>query len=140
MAIPSSTGGTTLEQTDKDGRTPLFHAAVKNDVATIRTLVSQGANVNARDHHGETPLHFAVREFALAAASLLMAEGANPNIQDGQGNTPLFRAVFDSRGRSEMIVLLLSGGADKTIANHYGVSPEKLALSVANDDVIRHLK
>ncbi len=38
-----------------------------------------------------------------------------------------------------MIRLLLSAGADKTIENHYGVSPEKLAMTIANYDVARYL-
>lgn len=129
-----------MESTDGDGRTPLFYAAAKDDIHRIRALVIAGANVNARDHHGETALHVAVREFNLSAASMLLAEGANVNAQDNQGNTPLFRAVFESRGRGEMIRQLLSAGADKKITNRYGVSPEMLAASITNYDVARFLK
>jgi ankyrin repeat protein len=130
---------TPMEQTDGDGRTPLFYAVAKDDANRVRALIEGGANVNARDKNGETPLHLAAKEFRLAAAAMLIAYGARIDAQDNQGNTPLFRAVFESRGRGEMIRELLSAGADKTIVNRYGVSPEMLALSITNYDVARHL-
>jgi ankyrin repeat protein len=129
-----------MESTDSLGRTPLFYAVAKDDIHRIHTQVADSANVNARDHHGETPLHAAAREFKIAAATILLAEGANPNAQDNEGNTPLFRAVFDSRGRGEMIRQLLAAGADKRIINHYGISPEKLAMTIANYDVAKFFR
>jgi ankyrin repeat protein len=48
---------------------------------------------------------------------------------------PLSHAVFESRGRGEMIRLLLSFGADKALKNKHGVSPENLARTIANYDV-----
>jgi uncharacterized protein len=129
-----------MEQTDGRGRTPLFYAVEKDDIHRMHFLLANGANVNIGDHHGETPLHVAAHSFRLGAASLLIAAGARVDAQDGQGNTPLFRAVFESKGRGEMIRLLLSAGADKKITNHYGMSPEKLAMSITNYDVMRHLR
>ncbi len=128
-----------MEQTDGDGRTPLFYAVAKDDANRVRALIEAGANVNVRDKNGETPLHVAAKEFRLAAAAMLIAYGAKVDAQDNQGNTPLFRAVFESRGRGEMIQQLLSAGADKMLLNRYGVSPEMAARSITNYDVARHL-
>ena len=58
---------------------------------------------------------------------------------DVNGNTPLSNAVFDSRGRDQMIKLLLSFGANKTLKNKHGVSPEDLAKSIGNYDVSKFL-
>jgi ankyrin repeat protein len=129
-----------MEQTDGDGRTPLFYAVAKDDANRVRALIEAGANVNVRDKNGETPLHLAAREFRLAAAAMLLAYGAKVDTQDNQGNTPLFRAVFESRGRGEMIRQLLTAGADKTLVNRYGMSPEMAAASITNYDVARHFK
>jgi ankyrin repeat protein len=131
---------TRMEQTDGDGRTPLFYAVAKDDANRVRTLLEAGANVNVRDKNGETPLHLAAKDFRLAAAAMLLAYGAKVDAQDNQGNTPLFRAVFESRGRGEMIQQLLSAGADKTLVNRYGMSPEMAAHSITNYDVARHFK
>jgi ankyrin repeat protein len=49
------------------------------------------------------------------AAQLLIDGGADVSAQDIPGNTPLWRAVFDSRGRGQMIQQLLSAGADKAL-------------------------
>jgi hypothetical protein len=78
----------------------------------------------------ETPLHFAAREYQLGTAQRLIEGGANPNAQDNHGNTPLWRAVFESRGRGEMIKLLLSTGADKAVKNKHGSSPKDLANTI----------
>lgn len=65
----------------------------------------------------------------------LLDAGANIEAEDAWGNTPLGRAVFESKGRGEVITFLLSRGADRLHANKHGVSPLSLAQSIANYDV-----
>lgn len=43
--------------------------------------------------------------------------------------------MFPSRGRGEIIKLLLEYGADKDRVNNHGVSPYALAQTIANYDV-----
>jgi ankyrin repeat protein len=124
-----------LTPTDRGGRTPLFYASMDGDAPLVEQLIRGGADVNARDSNQETPLHFAVRGYHPGLAALLIENGAKVDAPDGYGNTPLARAVFESRGRGEMIRLLLSHGADKTLRNAHGVSPESLAESIANYDL-----
>jgi uncharacterized protein len=109
--------GGAVDALDEGGRTPLFYAAKDGDLPIIDELTRHGANPNAQDKSLETPLHFAAREYRLEAAQRLIESGANPNAQDNHGNTPLWRAVFESRGRGDMIKILLSAGADKTLKN-----------------------
>lgn len=120
---------------DREGRPPLFYAAKDGDSAIAAELIRHGANVNARDKSLETPLHFAARTYQLEVAELLLRNGASVDAQDAHGNTPLSRAVFDSKGRGQMIKLLLSSGANKALKNKHGVSPEDLAKSIGNYDV-----
>ena len=57
---------------------------------------------------------------------MLLKAGAKVDVQDNNGNTPLGRAVFDARGRTGMVKLLLKHGADRHHKNKHGVSPSEL--------------
>jgi ankyrin repeat protein len=132
--------GGSVDARDDGGRTPLFYAAKGGDSSIVDELMRRGANPNAQDNNSETPLHFAACEYRLEAAQRLIESGANPNAQDNHGNTPLWRAVFESRGRGDMIKLLLSAGAEKTLKNKHGCSPEELAKTIGNYDVSPFLR
>ena len=73
-------------------------------------------------------------------AAALIKAGAELELQDTFGNTPLSDAVFESRGRGDMIQLLLANGADKEKKNRQGISPLALARSIANYDVKQFLE
>jgi ankyrin repeat protein len=124
--------GAAVEIADEEGWTPLFYASRDGLTEIAAELIKSGANVNARDPDLMTPLHFAAQEFHTDIALLLIESGAAVDSQDRYGNSPLWRAVFESQGRSEMIKLLLRAGADKTVRNKTGVSPDKLAKSINN--------
>jgi ankyrin repeat protein len=120
---------------DRDGRTPLYYAAVDKDVMQVEALLSSGLDPNAVDDSGWTPLHFAARVSAPEVVKLLLAAGATVDPRDSDGNTPLWRAVFSSRGEGEVIRLLRAAGADPYIDNKHGSSPLKAARLIANYDV-----
>jgi ankyrin repeat protein len=132
--------GDDVDDLDRDGRTPLFYSLRDGELDISSHLINAGANVNARDKNLETPLHFAAREYQVGSAKLLLERGANVDAQDSHGNTALFRAVFDSKGRGEMIALLLAHSADKHLKNKHGVSPDDLAHSIGNYEVSKFLK
>lgn len=120
---------------DEYGRTPLHCAVISHDVTKVRELLASGANPCAQDDNGWTPLHFAAQNYLPEIAALLIQHGAAVDAQDTHGNTPLSRAVFDSRGRGEIIAVLRRAGADSTRVNTHGVSPLSLARTIANYDV-----
>ncbi|MEO0588049.1 MAG: ankyrin repeat domain-containing protein [Planctomycetota bacterium] len=129
------------DQVDRAGRTKLHYVAtdlpVEERVATIRRLVAEGYDVNVRDSQGFTPLHFAVQSHDADAAATLIELGAEIDPQDAFGNSPLWRACMESRGRGELIQLLLRAGADPDLPNRNGKSPRDVASVIANYDVIR---
>jgi ankyrin repeat protein len=131
--------GEAVDATDTDGRTALMHAVLDGQIDAVRFLLSRGASVDARDRNGYTPLHFAAQENELEIARLLLEAGASVDPQDVHGNTPLWRAVFSSRGRGDMIGLLLARGADRHLKNKSGVSPYELSRTIGNYDVARFL-
>jgi uncharacterized protein len=89
------------------------------------------------DRNGRTRLHFAAQNYDEDIAHLLLDSGASVDLKDSNGNTPLSTAVFNSRGRGELIRLLRERGADATSTNKFGASPVSLVRTIANYDVAR---
>jgi ankyrin repeat protein len=117
------------------GRTELHYAACNGDLAKTQALLAAGAQVDLPDDNGWTPLHFAAQAHSVEVSEALLAAGASVDPRDSHGNTPLWKAVFNSRGRGELIVLLRRHGADPNITNTHGTSPVALARRIGNYDV-----
>ena len=124
---------------DSDGRTALIQAAIDNRLEVAELLLDAGAEVDAQDKLGNSALHYAAQDFHVEIASLLIGKGAALDIEDIHGNTPLWRAVFNSRGRGELITALVRAGADKCHRNKRGKTPLDLAKTIANYDVAQFL-
>jgi len=57
----------------------LHDAAESGNIDVVRTLVSQGANVNAKDKDGRTPLYWAACNRNVEVIQFLVSQGANVN-------------------------------------------------------------
>lgn len=73
--------------------TPLHQAVAQGNIAQVTSLLTNGADVNARNEQGHTPLALAVGANRADLALLFLTNGANVNIPDTNGITPL-RARF----------------------------------------------
>lgn len=127
--------GLRLDVLDRTGRTPLFYAAKDGDLAIVSELLRHGADVNAADKDLKTPLHFAASNYQPEVAMLLLSVGAKVDAQDVHGNTPLSDAIFESKGRGQVIKVLSAAGGSWTLSNKHGVSPLNLAKSIRNFDL-----
>jgi ankyrin repeat protein len=125
---------------DTAGRSPLHYAALTNDAAEVTRLIAEGESPDSSDSQGFTPLHLASQEHALDASAALLDLGATVDAINSFGNTPLFVAVFNSRGRPEMIELLRSRGADPMHSNGTGQTPVGLARLIGNYDVAQYFE
>jgi ankyrin repeat protein len=102
---------------------------------SVARLLAAGLDPNLGDRNGFTPLHFAAQSWQPEIATALLAAGAEVDARNRYGNTPLWTAVFESRGRAELIDLLRAAGADPHAGNRSGQTPLGLARLIANYDV-----
>src|SRR5688572_2758797 len=100
------------------GRVPLVDAADRGDLASVRTLLGQKADVNAAREDGLTALHAAVHADRLDIADALLRAGANVTAKDRYGLTPLYLASLN--GNVALIQRLLDAGADANATNPGG--------------------
>ena len=124
-----------MNNLDRSGRSVLHYAALENNVQETERLIAQGEQLDVQDQRGFTPLHFAAQEFSVEVAELLLNSDASVDPKNSFGNTPLFVAVFNSKGRGEMIAILRRYGANPLISNQSGQTPLGLARLIANYDV-----
>ena len=88
----------------------LADAAMKGDVAAVRALLAQKADVNSAQLDGSTALSWAAYRGDLAMAELLLRAGAKVKTVNRAGMTPLALAALD--GNAALIDRLLKAGAD----------------------------
>jgi hypothetical protein len=87
----------------------LRRSAASGDLASLRTLLDEGADADGRDAAGRTALLLAVMQGHAAAVDLLLAHGANPNAEDTAGLRPLAAAM--SAQRLDIAAALRRAGA-----------------------------
>lgn len=124
-----------LNSVDRAGRTALINSVLNEDIACAKILIEAGANVDVQDLRGCSALHYAAQNYSIDFVDLLIKSNAFVDAKDDFGNTPLFKAVFESRGRPDVVKALLLAGANQDSVNNSGVSPKILAKTIANFDV-----
>lgn len=123
------------ERMERESSLPLLKAARKGDLAEVKKLLGQGADVNAEDpRRGGTALHEAAYWGRPDVAALLIESGAQVN---GDKNySPLNDAAW--RGNTEVAELLLEKGADVNQAGAVCV-PVQSAVERDHVDTVRLL-
>ncbi|MEM7366594.1 MAG: ankyrin repeat domain-containing protein [Pseudomonadota bacterium] len=100
----------------------MIDRCAKGDLASVKSMVQEGADVNYRGSHGNTPLAFSAFIGHLDLIHLLMDAGADPNSPGYEDSVPVGLAAYE--GHSDAVRLLLERGANPNIANATtGVTP-----------------
>ena len=115
----------------------LADAARRADWATVRTLLAEGADVDAREGDGSTALHWASYHENREVADLLIRAGAEVDAANDLGVTPLWAAC--ENGSPAMAGILLRAGADPNRALPFGETLLMTAARTGNADVVGQL-
>jgi ankyrin len=119
------------------GRVPLVDAVERGDLAAVRTLIAQKADLNAAREDGLTPLHAAVHADRLDIADALLRAGATATAKDRYGLTPLYLAALN--GSVPLLQRLLDAGADPNTADPGGETALMTATRTGAVDAMRLL-
>ena len=117
---------------------PIADAAMRRDVATVRSLIAKGADVNAPQGDGMTALHWAARNGdAELAALLLRARADVKSVTRVGAYTPLHVAA--QVGSATVVDALLKAGADAKATLSTGATALHLAAMGGNAAIVNAL-
>jgi ankyrin repeat protein len=118
---------------------PVADAAMRGDVERVRTLLSEGADVNAAQGDGMTALHWAAEHGDETLADVVLDAGADAGAATRLGAyTPLHLAT--KGGHARVVVRLLEAGADPSAGTATGgVTPLHFAAGAGSADAVRAL-
>src|SRR6476619_6782932 len=117
--------------------TRLADAAKNQDTKTVRSLLTQKVDVNARSSDGSTALLWLAHWNEFETADLLLKAGADANTSNDFGMTPLSQAC--TNGSAEFVRLLLKSGAKPNTAIATGETPLMTCAKTGNVDAVRLL-
>jgi ankyrin repeat protein len=120
-----------------EGDLRLVDAARNKDQQTVRALLQQRADVNAKGHDGSTALLWAVHWNDLDTASALMGAGADPNIANDLKVTPLSLACTNAN--APLIEQLLNAGAKPNVPIATGETPVMTCAGAGSASAIKLL-
>lgn len=124
--------GAFLNQTRKDGVSPLYLAVLNNRVGVFNTLLAAKASPNIARADGRTPLMQASYDHRTEMVKALLKAGANPNKTDRNGLSALHYTVNDpnkpQQDYADIAQLLIEQGADVNLRAKKVGSPLLLAV------------
>lgn len=115
----------------------LLEAVKHRDVAAVRSLLQQQADVNAAEPDGATALHWAAYLEDVETASLLVRAGSDVGGANRYGATPLSLAC--TNGNEALVKLLLEAGADAKEASPEGETVLMTASRAGSVSVVKAL-
>ena len=144
--------GSSIEQKDKLGFTPLLSAALLGYPQVVANLLDRGASIEAKNADGQTALMLSVLGIATnqvdmnavgdnrwhnhwdQVVELLIHRGANVNATDNRGVSPLFMAIFSQDYR--LCRTLIKTGANINHKLPSGVSLLRFAKISSSQEIL----
>ena len=118
---------------------PVADAAMRGDLTAVRTLLQEGADVNASHGDGMSALHWAAERGDASFIEMLNFAGANPQAVTRIGQyTPLHLAARAGQPAA-VAALVRAGAAVDAVTSNSGVTPVHLAAAAGSAESIRLL-
>ncbi len=119
-------------------KAPLADAAMRRDVAAVRRLLAQGANVNAAQGDGMTALHWAAEHGDVAMTDVLLRAHASVKAVTRIGAyTPLH--IASRAGNGDVVKALLKAGSDPSVMTTSGATALHFAAASGSVDAVTAL-
>ena len=113
-------------------------AAMRRDIAAVRTLLQQRGDVNGAQGDGMTALHWAAAAGDETLAALLLEAGASAAAKTRIGHhTPLHLAA--KGGHHAVVRLIVAAGADVRATTTTGAAPLHFAAASGSADTVAFL-
>ncbi|WP_326649262.1 MULTISPECIES: ankyrin repeat domain-containing protein [unclassified Streptomyces] len=131
--------GIPADVTDEDGQTPLYLAAVSDEVGIVRLLLAAGAAPERAGgpDAGDLPLCGAAVGGHTEVVRALLAAGARPDLPEAYGFRAMVWAV--EQGHAGTVEVLLEYGADPDLPGPSGEPPLVLAARRGSPSTVRAL-
>lgn len=131
--------GAQINKQNVNGKTPLILAVEnKKDEATVKFLMSAGADIKYADMEGKTAVHHAVLQGNLPIVRILLEDQDGANVQDIHGRTPLHYAANYPMD-PEIFQLLIQKKSLINAVDDKGRTPLHLAAKYGNMREVRVL-
>ena len=118
--------GADVNAKDKISDTPFLYAGAEGRVEILQMTLGAGANLKDTNRYGGTALIPAAHHGHPQAVKILLEAGVAPDHINKLGWTALLEAIILGDGgpvHTEIVKLLVDGGADVNIADREGVTP-----------------
>ena len=112
--------GEYVDEWDKDQSkwNLLMKLAYKGDTSGVKSLLTQGQDINSENADGWTALKVAVKKSQIKTVKYLLQHNADPNLADKEGLNSLMEACLHNY--YDIAAMLLENGADPNLTNIYG--------------------
>ena len=107
--------------------TDLCFAILASNTESVKEILCEGVDVNARHVQGGTPLHVAASAGRRGVVKILIKHGAHIDMRDGTGRTPLHVAAAYAHTRTTKALLTANATIDlqETLHGRRGVGMQR---------------
>ena len=121
-----------------DGATPVYAAAMKNHVKTLKFLLEANVQIDKTKNDGATAVFIATQFGSADALTELLSSNADPNLaRQDDGVTPVYMAV--QNGHFKELKMLLEAKAEPQRLTTKGAAPLHLAVQLEKVEAVKLL-
>ena len=117
--------------------TPLHFASMMGRKDIAETLISLGADIDAKNRNDWTPIIYPLRNGNIEMIELLLDKGADLNFKTGWGESYLHYAAF--MDKLNLVELFLNRGIDIDVVKNGNLTPLHIASILGHKEIVEFL-